>query len=360
MNRIRRRAKRGRPGPYLAVGAVLLSCLAVGLLGLNLQRSQSKPLASLRPSSKEYVIKLNGAITPSSAGGIVALADGLFEREGLSVRLLSGSGDADVITSVAADDHVIGLASAAEFLKARAEGFPIVAFAASYIVSSVEFFALSNTRLFAPSDLEGKRIGYRAGPEISTILNAFISKNSIAQSGLQIVESETALADLLSGRIDVLLGHRDVEGQALENIKADYRSLSPGSFGIHAMGPVYFAHERAFSVPGHLEKLLIAIANGWNAAYSDYERTIPLVARSIDDKPSPALISRFMDVQRRFLRPFGTRFGELDLRRLRILQAQLLQQRIIQQPVDLTRAVNYDILTEIYRTEANTFTRIEP
>jgi hypothetical protein len=45
-------------------------------LGLHLERGQSKP-----PSSKEYVVKLNGAITPSSAGIIVALADGLFGRE---------------------------------------------------------------------------------------------------------------------------------------------------------------------------------------------------------------------------------------------------------------------------------------
>jgi hypothetical protein len=46
--------------------------------------------------------------------------------------------------------------------------------------------------------------------------------------------------------------------------------------------------------------------------------------------------------------------------RLRILHEQLSQQRIIQQPVDLKRAVNYKFLTEIYRTESNLFTRSEP
>ena len=162
------------------------------------------------------------------------------------------------------------------------------------------------------------------------------------------------------GKIDVLIGHRDIEGLTLEGIKADYRSLSPDSFGLHAMGFIYFAHERAFSLPGNLENILTGIAKGWDAAYSDYDRTIPLVAGSIDAKSSPALVSRFMDVQRRCLRPFGTRFGELDLRRLRILQSQLLQRRIIKQPVDLTRAATYDILTETYRKESNTLTRIEP
>jgi hypothetical protein len=46
----------------------------------------------------------------------------------------------------------------------------------SYTVSAVEFFALSNTRLLAPSDLEGTRIGYNAKSEVSTILQAFIAK----------------------------------------------------------------------------------------------------------------------------------------------------------------------------------------
>jgi hypothetical protein len=313
MKRVRRRTGRSRSSLYLAISSILV-CLAIGLFGLRLQRTPDEVLG-LAPSSREYVLKLNGAIATSSAGAIVALADDLFQREGLSVQLLRGAGDVDAISSVAADDHVIGLASAAGFLKARAEGLPVVAFAASYFVSSVEFFALSNTKLFAPSDLEGKRIGNKASPEISIILHAFIANNVIAQSTLQIVESDAALADLLNGKIDVLIGHQDIEGQGLESAKTAYRPLSPDSFGIHAIGPVYFANERAFSAPGNLERFLITIANGWNAAYSDYSPTISVIARFIDDGSSSAMIGRFMDAQRRLLRPFGTRFGELDLRR---------------------------------------------
>jgi hypothetical protein len=60
------------------------------------------------------------------------------------------------------------------------------------------------------------------------------------------------------------------------------------------------------------------------------------------------------------LRPYGTRFGELDERRIRVLHAQLLQRRLLQEPVDLTRAVNYDVLKEAYRNEANNLNREEP
>jgi hypothetical protein len=64
-----------------------------------------------------------------------------------------------------------------------------------------------------------------------------------------------------------------------------------------------------------------------------------------------------MDAQRRFLRPYEP--GELDRKYLNNLQEQLLQQRIIRQPIDLERAVDYYILTEVYRTRSDIFSRIK-
>jgi putative hydroxymethylpyrimidine transport system substrate-binding protein len=339
-----------------------VTILAVGFL-LSWQSrlfvAGTSALSAEAPAT-DYVLKVNGAITPSSGGALIALSDGLFQREGMTLQLQRGTGDADVISSVAHSNRVVGLASAEAFLKARAEGLPVVAFAASYIRSSVEFFALSGTRLQSPADLEGKRIGYKPDSEISIILYAFIATNAIAQSGMAIVESDHALSDLQEGRIDVLIGHREVDGQALDNANVPYRSLSPGSFGVHSMGPLYFANERAFSSPVHLEKILKAIADGWDAAYANYDRTIPIMARSIDERMSSAQISRFMDVQRRLLRPSGTRFGELDPLMLRMLQVELMRQRIIEQPLDLARAVRYDILTEVYRSRSDNFSRVKP
>lgn len=246
----RRRTARRRPRltPFLAVG-FLAAALAAGFL-LSSQNELVVPATSpppAAPPASDYVLKLNGPVTPSSAGVLMAISDGLFQREGLTLRLQRGTGDADVLSTVTDGDRVLGLVSAEGFLKARAKGLPVVAFAASYIVSSVEFFALAGTRLQSPADLQGKRIGYKPDSEIPVMLYALIAANTIAQAGMAIVESEHALADLREGRIDVLIGHREVEGQALDNADVPYRSLSPDSFGVHLMGPVYFANERAFS-----------------------------------------------------------------------------------------------------------------
>ncbi|MDH2356824.1 ABC transporter substrate-binding protein [Bradyrhizobium sp. SSUT112] len=333
---------------------MILASLA-GLLWYNLRElDQAAARTANIGSASAFVLKLNGVITPSSAGALLAISDGLFARRGLSVEISAGKNDEDVASAVAVNQNVIGVASAQGFLKARADGFPIVAFAASYVASSVQFFALSDTKFVEPIDLEGKRIGYRPGVEISSILSAFIAKNAIAQSGLKLVQTETPTFDLLHGNIDVLIGHQEVEGEILWSSNVSYRTVSPDSFGVHTMGPVYIANEKAFSSPDRLEDFLIAVADGWNAAYSDYDRSVPIIAGIIEEKVSPAVLSRVMDAQRRLLRPSGTRLGEIDSQRLKNLHELLLQQRLMRQPIDLSRAVNYDVLRGVYRSKPDT------
>ncbi|QPF90282.1 ABC transporter substrate-binding protein [Bradyrhizobium commune] len=323
-----------------------------------------KPSRSLTFVSKaeqaEYRLKLSGPISLAAAGTIVAIANGLFDDRGLRVHLVGGSSDDDSLSVVGADENTIAIASAAGFLKARANGMPIIAFAAAYTVSPVQFFTLPSTTLFEPADLEGKQIGFIPDPDVSNILSEFISRNSLAQGKLRLVEVDTPWRALRDRKADVILGRFDVDGQELDRRNIEYKVLSPDSYGVHAPGPVYVANEKAFARRRELEKFLIATAEGWNAVYTDYNKTIPVIAKSIDITFSPQFISRFLDIQRRFLRPTGTRFGELDIRRIRVLQEQLLQRRVIQNPVDLTRAVKDDVVKEAYRNQTNVLNRIEP
>lgn len=356
-----RKSTSGRRIVAWSVGAVLCAAILAALTWDHRRSSRvnQATLPAKSNSSNSYVLKLNGAATPALAGPIVAISDKLFDHEGLNVRLQEGISDADATSVVAADPRTIGIASAQGFLKARAEGLPVVAFASSYVASSVEFYALAKVRLLGPRDFEERRIGYSPALEPMTVLSAFIAKNFIAQSGLKIIETSNAVSDLLDGKIEILVGRREVEGLALEHSGIPYRSLSPDSFGVHVPGPVFFANNEALASSTAIERFLIAIANGWAAAYSDPSRTGPIIMRAVNRGLDADQLSRFMDAQRRFLRPSGARFGELDPRRLKDLQEQMLYQRIIPQPVDLANAVNRGILAEVYRAKSESTSPID-
>src|SRR4051812_15899645 len=82
---------------------------------------QTHPPPSHASATKEFTLIIAGAISPSLSGVLVALSDGLFQLEGLSVRLQRGKDSTDVVTTVAANDHAIGIASAQAFLEGRAD-----------------------------------------------------------------------------------------------------------------------------------------------------------------------------------------------------------------------------------------------
>ncbi|WP_284274136.1 ABC transporter substrate-binding protein [Bradyrhizobium iriomotense] len=357
MTRAQRNARKSHYGLRLLAGLFVACTIAYVLFGPKPTRSQGpKPEASFA----EYTVKLSTPLSVSAAGMIIAACDGLFAQAGLRVRLVAGLDDDDAIAAVVADENTIGIASTAGFLKARSGGLPIVAFAGFYAVNPAEFYALPETKLLTPLDLEGKRIGYNPNPEFTAILSDFVSRNSLAQSKLLLLESNTPLQDLLDRKIDVLLGRHDVDGLELERLNVENKILRPEAFGVHAPGPIFFAQERTLAQPNRLEKFLMAIAGGWSAAYADLDRTIPIIANSVGTPLPFSLVARLMDSQRSLLRPFGARFGEMDSTRIRTLQSQLSQRRAIQQPIDLTRAFNYNILKETYRNEATNLSRVEP
>ena len=187
MKRVRRKTHTARITSHVLAG-FSLACALATFVFVWLKSSPSEGAEFL--VATQYTLKLNRAVSPAWAGAILAASDGLLTRAGLGVRVVAGSGDADAIAAVAADENTIGVASAAAFLKARSEGLPIVAFAGCYAASPVEFFALPGTTLLRPSDLEGKRIGYKRELELSVVLYEFVAKNSLAQSKLLPIESE--------------------------------------------------------------------------------------------------------------------------------------------------------------------------
>jgi len=66
-------------------------------------------------------------------------------------------------------------------------------------------------------------------------------------------------------------------------------------------------------------------------------------------RPTISSASAFrLEQQRALLRPLGARFGEFDDIHWRSLQAILIQQRLLKEPLELSRAVTYDLLHDAY------------
>ncbi len=315
-----------------------------------LLRFRTSAAPSVPQSALFATVRLDAPFDPSFAGEMVAARAGLFEREGLSVELKPGSAETDVVRQVSDDAETIGVVNAESVLLARANGAPLVAFAAAYVESPVVLYILEKSAIRTPSDFVGKRIGYRPGQDTAIIYQAMMAKLLLSRSVVHEVKVGSDITPFLNGEVDVWPGHAGVDAYSLKQDGVSYYVISPNSYGVHVPGTVYFTTERTIrEKPELIRRFLRAVIAGWELTYADFATSIPLIATFDTGRLTPDLIRFRLEQQRALLRPLGARFGEFDDAHWQSLQAILFQQRLIKEPVELSRAVTYDFLRDAYR-----------
>lgn len=295
-------------------------------------------------------LRLNGSFAPKYAGEMVAARTGLFDREGLQIELKPGGNGADSISSVASGADTFGVARGIDFLVARAKGAPIVAFAAGYLESDVVFYVLERSGIHTVQDFIGKRVGYQPGQDTAIIYDALLANLGIGRSKIREIITGTDIAALLNNDVDIWPGHVAEEAYILKQKGIDFNVVRPLNFGIHVPGTVYFTTEKIIrDHPSLVQKFLRAVIAGWTLTYADYSKSVPLISAYDEKALTPERVRFALGEQRDFVFPLGRRFAEFDDRQWKLLRIILLNERLIDDSVDMSKAVTYEFLREAYR-----------
>ncbi len=89
---------------------------------------------------------------------VVGKHQGIFEKNGIDLELVQGSGSAASVKLVATGAHQMGLASGTNAIMARAEGFPIKVVGIAYQWDPWAFMWLPEAKISGIKDFKGKRI----------------------------------------------------------------------------------------------------------------------------------------------------------------------------------------------------------
>lgn len=137
----------------------------------------------------------------------VALEKGYYKAEGLDVKIQRGQGSADAIKKVAAGSAQIGFADAGSLVLARAnDGIPVKLVSITYATPPHAIFALADSGIRTPKDLEGKSIADTAFSAMPVIFTAYAQAAGIDRSKVKWVSAESAsLPSLLAtGRVEAI------------------------------------------------------------------------------------------------------------------------------------------------------------
>lgn len=135
----------------------------------------------------------------------VAYDKGYYKQEGIDLNFLRGQGSIDAIKKVASGAATIGFADAGALVLARGnDAIPVKLLAIVYATPPHAIFALADSGIKTPKDLEGKTLADTAFSAIPVIFNAYAQAAGIDAKKVKWITAEvSALPSLLAtGRVD--------------------------------------------------------------------------------------------------------------------------------------------------------------
>lgn len=134
-----------------------------------------------------------------------AFDKGYYKQEGIELNFLRGQGSIDAIKKVASGAAMIGFADAGALTLARGnDGIPVKLLAIVYATPPHAIFALADSGIQKPKDLEGKTLADSAFSAIPVIFNAYAQAAGVDAKKVKWITAEvSALPSLLAtGRVD--------------------------------------------------------------------------------------------------------------------------------------------------------------
>jgi ABC-type nitrate/sulfonate/bicarbonate transport system substrate-binding protein len=295
---------------------------------------------------------LDGPVGPPEIGALTSLNRGYFSEANLTVRIVEGTAQGQVTALVASTPKAIGVANVFDFLKARAAGQRLVAFASASARSPIVFYARRDSNVKSIADFAEKTVAYDAGHPTSIVLDALLARNGFSKSKIREVAGQRTVSALIERKIDILPGTIGEESRVLDQMGQSFDQINPDAFGLHVPGSVYFTHEDTLKHdPDIVRHFLRAIIRGWDTAYQKNTEDMQGISTALQIAGVDT-IRLILDRLRPLLRPSGARFAELDPINLNTALSILVQLRLINNVPRLAETINFDVTKEVYRSEA--------
>jgi NitT/TauT family transport system substrate-binding protein len=296
-------------------------------------------------------LRLKWLYDPGFAGELVAAKEGIFQTNGLSVDIRPGGFESDPIKLVANGSDTFGVTGADSFLLARANGVPIVAFAAGYIDSAVVYYSRKDANIHSPADWKGKKIGVQAGQDTGTIYQVLLSKAGLTSHDVTEVPVKYDFSQFLNGAVDVWPGYAATQSYLLNQQGIPYDVIYPSQYGVKYVGTVYFTTEQVMNEhPEWVRAFLKSVIAGWQFTYSTSTESAAISDISSYDPKSltPDLVKWNLDKQKDSIKPAGREYGEYRLSDFEAMQQILIDQHLLTTPLDLSKAISTNFLVGVY------------
>ena len=234
-------------------------------------------LAQATPAAVPVTLALKWYHQFQFAGYYAAVEKGFYAAEGLTVTLREPVDRRLPLDLVPAGEAEYGVA-AADLLRARAGGAPVVALAVIFQHSPVVLLSRADRGLRGPGDLVGKTVMIEENTAVE--FKALLRREGIALDSIRFVPHTWRVDELLDGRVDATVDYITDEPNRLRERGAEPALLRPLDYGIDFYCDTLFTSERELRAhPDRVAAFRRASLRGWEYAMAHPEELITHILR---------------------------------------------------------------------------------
>lgn len=325
----------------LVVAGLIMGLLITGCSSAN------QPAAAAAPASSVNV-QLAWVHGAEYAGFYEAEEKGYYAAENLAVKL-NELGDTSPIDQVVNGKVDFGITSADTLLSARAKGAPVVAVATIFQRSPVAFISLAEKTITRPQDLVGKKVLVHFDGTTGLVYKALLAAQGIDPSKVEgVPRTDFSNKQLLDGEVDASDAFITNQPVLLAQEGYQLNAILASDYGIDVYANVIFTSEATIANKSELvERFLRATMQGMQSAVQDPKGAAALaVARN----PKLKLEAETESMNRSLplLNPAGGRPGIMRPEDWETTHQILLDQGILEKPLDPKAAYNLSFLEKVY------------
>ena len=231
------------------------------------------PAGSEDGSRDQVNVRLKWLHQAQFAGFYAAEGMGFYEEVGLDVQLNPGGVDFQAIQMVAAGGEQFGVTGADQLLMAREREIPVVALAVIYRKSPMVLFALRESGISVPADLEGRTVGVKRNEEIT--YRALVKRAGVDSALISEVPVNHDLTPFFSRAVDVWPGYVINETLEVEEQGHEINVIWPSDYGVDLYADVLFTTEAMIEErPDVVRGFVEATIRGWEYALQFQQETV--------------------------------------------------------------------------------------
>lgn len=268
--------------------------------------------AGAAQAADDVTIRINFTPWGMHAPIFAAKNQGFYEQEGINLSIVPPSQGQQNEVFIARGDEQFGLSNSDSFLKARANGLPVVAIMADQPSSPAAVISLKKSGLDSPDKLKGKSISWIQS-NIEGMLNPLLESGGLSRSDIELMNvTRGAEVQLLAaGQVDAIYGFTYGQALTLEENGFEVNVLALKDYGLDIYGTVFYTSEAVLkNDPDLVERFLRATLKGYEWTLDNQKEAVSYVIEVSPDRNLDLESRKLGVIYDTYVTPeFSERFG---------------------------------------------------